>query len=91
MFERVFVFNGRNVTELRVSTTSVVEDFDAVDRGVGGLKPVLQNLRLSSSFCTCDRNDSIIALSRASPTELKEGMGPALRTFLVNAQKVNGT
>ena len=52
---------------------------------------VFQRLQFSSSLCIDDQNDSIIALSNASPTEPNEGMRPAARTFSVNAQDVNWT
>ena len=50
---------------------------------------VFQRFRSRSSICIVDQNDSIMALSNASPTEPNEGMNPAWRTLSVNAQDVN--
>ena len=52
---------------------------------------VLHFFRLSSSICIDDQNDSIIALSSASPTVPKEGKRPAVRIFWVNAHDVTWT
>ena len=50
---------------------------------------VFQRCRSSSSICMEDQKDSIIALSRPSPTDPNEGMSPARRILSPNAQEVN--
>jgi len=52
---------------------------------------VFHFLRLRSSVCIEDQNDSIIALSRPSPTLPKEGMSPAERIASPKAHEVNWT
>lgn len=52
---------------------------------------VFHFLRLSSSICIENQNDSIIALSRPSPTLPKDGMRPAERILSPKAQEVNWT
>jgi hypothetical protein len=46
-------------------------------------------LRLSSSICVDDYDDSIMALSRPSPTVPNEGIRPAERFFSPNDHDVN--
>ena len=50
---------------------------------------VRQRLRSNSSTCIRDQNDSIIALSKQSPTEPIEGSSPESIARCVNAQEVN--
>ena len=50
---------------------------------------VCQRLRSNSSTCIRDQNDSIIALSKQSPTEPIEGSSPESIARGVNAQEVN--
>lgn len=52
---------------------------------------VVQRLWCTSPFSVDDQIDSIIALLRASPTDLKDGMSPALLTFSVKTQEVKWT
>jgi hypothetical protein len=46
--------------------------------------------RLRSSICILDQKDSIIALSKPSPTDPNSGMSPASLILLVNAHGVQG-
>ena len=50
---------------------------------------VFQFLRFSNSICIDDQNDSIIALSRPSPTVPNDGIKPEDRILSVKAQDVN--
>ncbi len=50
---------------------------------------VFHRLRLSSSICIEDQNDSIIALSRPSPTVPNDGRRPAERIRSPKTQEVN--
>lgn len=50
---------------------------------------VFHRLRSSSSICIEDQNDSIIALSRPSPTVPNDGRSPAERTLSPKTQEVN--
>ena len=50
---------------------------------------VFHFFRFNSSICIVNQNDSIMALSYASPMDPNEGMRPAERILFVKAQEVN--
>jgi hypothetical protein len=68
-----------------------MEDLRVLEDLVGQFDASVPFLRSRSSVCILDQKDSIIALSKASPTVPSEGIRPADWTRWVKLEDVNFT